>query len=46
MSVINAGVYISDFVNQYAWTFVSVAIILAIRPTIKYFMDNDLGGFH
>ena len=32
-----AGAYLSDFVKQYVWVFVSVAVILAIRPAIKYF---------
>lgn len=36
-----AGAYLSDFVTQHVWVFASGAAILAIRPAIKYFEDND-----
>jgi len=36
-----AGAYLSDFVKQHVWVFVSVAVILAIRPAVKYFGDGD-----
>ena len=36
-----AGAYLSEFVKQRSWVFASVAVILAIRPVIKYFEDND-----
>lgn len=36
-----AGAYLSDFVKQYVWVFAVVALILVIRPSIKYFGDNE-----
>jgi hypothetical protein len=36
-----AGAYLSIFVKQHVWVFASVAVILAIRPAIKYFENND-----
>ena len=36
-----AGAYLSIFVKQHVWVFASVAVILAIRPAIKYFKNND-----
>jgi hypothetical protein len=35
-----AGAYLSDFVKQYLWLFIIAAVILTIRPAIKYF-DNS-----
>ena len=36
-----AGAYLSDFVKQHVWVFALVAVILAIRPAMKYFRGND-----
>lgn len=35
-----AGAYFSDVVKHYVWGVLSVAVILAIRPVIKYFEDK------
>ena len=32
-----AGAYLANFVKQYVWIFVLVALGLAIRPAFKYF---------
>jgi ABC-type phosphate transport system permease subunit len=36
-----AGAYLSEFVKQYAWVFALVAVILAVRPSIKYFGNSE-----
>ena len=36
-----AGAYLSDFVKQYVWVFVAVAVILAISPAVRYFENSD-----
>ena len=36
-----AGAYLSEFVTQYWWGFVTVAVLLAIRPAVKYFGGKD-----
>jgi hypothetical protein len=35
------GAYLSDFVKQYLWVFLVLAIALAIKSGIKYFGRND-----
>jgi hypothetical protein len=35
-----AGAYLSDFVKQYVWVFVLAAVILTIRPAVKYFGNS------
>jgi len=32
-----AGAYLSDLVKQYLWLFVLAAVLLTIRPAVKYF---------
>lgn len=34
-----AGAYLRDFVVQYVWVFLVVAVLLAIRPAIVYFRN-------
>ena len=36
-----AGAYLSDFIKQHVWVFAVVAVILAIKPTIKFFEDSE-----
>jgi len=36
-----AGAYLSDFVKQYLWIFVIAAVILTIRPAVKYFGNSE-----
>jgi len=36
-----AGAYLSDFVKQYLWIFVIAAVILTVRPAIKYFGNSE-----
>ena len=38
---IAAGAYFHDYVMPYVWVILVVAVILAIRPSIKYFGDNE-----
>jgi hypothetical protein len=35
------GAYFADFVRQYALVFIFAAIAFAVRPTYKYFDDNE-----
>ena len=35
------GAYLTDFVKQYVWELALVAVILAIKPTIKYFGKSE-----
>jgi hypothetical protein len=32
-----AGAYLSEFIRQHVWIFALVALLLTIRPAIKYF---------
>jgi hypothetical protein len=35
------GAYLSDFVKQYVWVLLVLAVALAIKSGIKYFGGND-----
>jgi len=34
------GAYLADFVLGYLWLFIVVALLLAIKPIISYFMEK------
>jgi hypothetical protein len=34
------GAYLADFVLGYIWIFIVVALLLAIKPIISYFMER------
>ncbi len=34
------GAYLADFVLGYIWLFILVALLLAIKPIISYFMEK------
>lgn len=34
-----AGAYYADFAIKYVWVFIFMAVVLAIRPAIRYFKD-------
>jgi hypothetical protein len=34
------GAYLADFVLGYMWLFIVVALLLAIKPIISYFMEK------
>ena len=34
------GAYLADFVLGYIWLFIVVALLLAIKPIISYFMEK------
>jgi hypothetical protein len=36
-----AGAYLSEFVRQYVWVFALVALLLAVRPAVRYFGDDE-----
>ena len=36
-----AGAYLSEMVKQYLWIFVLAAVILTIRPALKYFGKSE-----
>ena len=36
-----AGAYLSDFVRQNVWAFALAALLLAVRPAVKYFGDDE-----
>jgi hypothetical protein len=36
-----AGAYLSEFIKQNIWIFALVAVILTVRPAIKYFGKNE-----
>ncbi|GFE56800.1 hypothetical protein AOG1_06790 [Geobacter sp. AOG1] len=35
------GAYLSEFIKQHVWIFVLAAILLTVRPAIKYFGNNE-----
>ena len=35
-----AGAYLSDFIRRYVWVFVLAALLLAVRPAVRYFGDD------
>lgn len=38
---IAAGAYFHDYVMPYVWVILVVAVVLAIRPSIKYFGNSE-----
>lgn len=36
-----AGAYFSEFTKQYVWLFIIAVILLAGKPTISYFRNNE-----
>ncbi len=34
------GAYLADFVLGYIWLFIIVALLLAIKPIVSYFMEK------
>jgi len=36
-----AGAFFSDFVKQYVWIFLVVAVVLAVWSGLKYFGNNE-----
>jgi hypothetical protein len=34
------GAYLADFVLGYLWLFIVIALLLAIKPIISYFMEK------
>ncbi len=36
-----AGAYLSEFIKQNIWIFAMAAILLTVRPAIKYFGKNE-----
>jgi len=38
---IAAGAFFHEVLNQYVWIILAVAVLLAIKPSIAYFRDND-----
>jgi uncharacterized membrane protein YoaT (DUF817 family) len=35
------GAYLSDFIKDYVWVFVTAAILLGIKPAVSYFRTNE-----
>lgn len=35
------GAYLSEFTRTYVWLFVIAVILLAVKPTIDYFRNNE-----
>jgi len=38
---IAAGAYFNDYVKPYVWVILVIAVVLAIRPSIKYFGNSE-----
>jgi uncharacterized membrane protein YoaT (DUF817 family) len=36
-----AGAYLSEFVKQYVWVFAVAALLLVIRPAVRYWGDDE-----
>lgn len=35
------GAYLSDFTKHYVWVFAIVIVLLAIKPAVSYFKNNE-----
>ena len=35
------GAYLSDFVKDYVWVFVIIAILAGIKPAVSYFQTDE-----